>query len=1076
MLGSILLPSSLQSQSQSHSHSQSTKPSSGTRRNTYTGTGAPNLPPRRNSLGTSRGNSLVTSLSTTLNTSLTTTPAAQTAPLQLKSVTLSGGMDSRHYRSSSPRRAYNPARASTGTFADPYSSYDYSTYRPSSPRSSADRLSGSSSSHHHASPHSGSSYASYVPSSSTSSRASTAKYDSYGTRPRRNTEDRMSRPNVASLTSLPLRTPYSQDHRPSSPLTHSHPRTHADTYITHGSSRQDTTSSHKKIYSVDSSHTAKLVAETDTLESPRHRDSGYGAVTSGRSSYHPSSTSTKPSTRHAHADLGDNGYSYTDPASMYRDTEPAWRRPRAGSVERGSRPSSMIVDRPPRSSTRELGPPPSTRGFDKINAGVPRHAGRSSSIERRDRYQDPYASDSGPHRSSSTRHAPAVHQEPPREARRADTYDDYDRRGKEVESKRHSTVDRSFEDHQVASRGFGIATGNPSLAHDQYALDRQPLYAPHETQRAPPVDHAPSGYHPDRGSEARRSERPVSTYDSYDPPRTERPRTEHKRDGSRQDANPNRDSRAVPVAAGALAGMAATAGIAAAAGKAKEREREERESSEERERQRRREYDERDRRDGRERRDRAPEDRREPERREALPPPPPPLQPAPPVAAPAYAMAQETGRPLSRDRPYPNEENPPPKPPRKTSPEGSDVERPRHYAERDSDRSRKEPAPAASAIDPDEEYRRRIAQAEKEAEQSRRAAADRQDSDSDGGRERRRRHDRGDRERSRSRSRGRDERSRASPPSQAPSRYNDRDLVVEPESLDKLNPDAPGKSVQIVVPRKDQSPPIKGILRKPTEKFPEDPEPIREGVAPHKDSLKGKDIPVGARWTRIDRKLVNPEALERAKERFEERQDCVIVLRVLTKEEIQKLADKTKQIREEREEEYERERRDRDRSRHRKDKDGDDRDREYDRDYDRDGRRRRHDEESDYDEALRERERERDRPKMLEPAREKDRNKYGEDESSGRRGRGVLPDVDASRKHQHLRSAACDQLYDQFQHRSGQLDSANDAPQPERHHRRRKSQHDGSRPRREQRHASDETHGQPATKKKGAIRRVLDWL
>ena len=122
----------------------------------------------------------------------------------------------------------------------------------------------------------------------------------------------------------------------------------------------------------------------------------------------------------------------------------------------------------------------------------------------------------------------------------------------------------------------------------------------------------------------------------------------------------------------------------------------------------------------------------------------------------------------------------------------------------------------------------------------------------------------------------------------------------ESEPVDKLNPDAPGKSVQIVAPRKESPPALKGILRKPTEKFPEDPEPIREGVAPHKDSLKGKDIPVGARWTRIDRKLVNPEALERAKERFEERMDCVIVLRVLTKEEIQKLADKTKEIRERR--------------------------------------------------------------------------------------------------------------------------------------------------------------------------------
>jgi bisphosphoglycerate-independent phosphoglycerate mutase (AlkP superfamily) len=56
-------------------------------------------------------------------------------------------------------------------------------------------------------------------------------------------------------------------------------------------------------------------------------------------------------------------------------------------------------------------------------------------------------------------------------------------------------------------------------------------------------------------------------------------------------------------------------------------------------------------------------------------------------------------------------------------------------------------------------------------------------------------------------------------------------------------------------------------------------------------------IPPGARWTKIDRRLVNPEALEEAKERFEERLDCVIVLRVLTKEEIQKLADRTKEIR-----------------------------------------------------------------------------------------------------------------------------------------------------------------------------------
>jgi hypothetical protein len=124
-------------------------------------------------------------------------------------------------------------------------------------------------------------------------------------------------------------------------------------------------------------------------------------------------------------------------------------------------------------------------------------------------------------------------------------------------------------------------------------------------------------------------------------------------------------------------------------------------------------------------------------------------------------------------------------------------------------------------------------------------------------------------------------------------------LVQEPDAVDRAGENT-NRSVQIVTPPKDPLPAVKGILRKPTEKFPEDPEPIREGVAPHKDALKGKDIPVGARWTRIDRRLVNPEALEQAKERFEERMDCVIVLRVLTKEEIQKLADRTKKIRENR--------------------------------------------------------------------------------------------------------------------------------------------------------------------------------
>ncbi|MCJ1404377.1 hypothetical protein MMC11_007602 [Xylographa trunciseda] len=104
--------------------------------------------------------------------------------------------------------------------------------------------------------------------------------------------------------------------------------------------------------------------------------------------------------------------------------------------------------------------------------------------------------------------------------------------------------------------------------------------------------------------------------------------------------------------------------------------------------------------------------------------------------------------------------------------------------------------------------------------------------------------------------------------------------------------------VRVVSPARDdrtENKP-KGILRPPREKFPEDPAPVREGVAPLKDAGK-KGIPPNARWTKIDRKLVNPEALDQGNERYEERIDYVIVLRVLTKEEIEAYAERTQEIR-----------------------------------------------------------------------------------------------------------------------------------------------------------------------------------
>ncbi|KAF2968546.1 hypothetical protein GQX73_g5020 [Xylaria multiplex] len=92
------------------------------------------------------------------------------------------------------------------------------------------------------------------------------------------------------------------------------------------------------------------------------------------------------------------------------------------------------------------------------------------------------------------------------------------------------------------------------------------------------------------------------------------------------------------------------------------------------------------------------------------------------------------------------------------------------------------------------------------------------------------------------------------------------------------------KQVRVVSPPRDkaETKPIKGILKTPSAKFPEESNPIREGVAPHKDDKTKKD------------------------ERFEVRDDFVIVLRVLNKDEIQAYATATAQIREKRRKEFER--------------------------------------------------------------------------------------------------------------------------------------------------------------------------
>ena len=112
-----------------------------------------------------------------------------------------------------------------------------------------------------------------------------------------------------------------------------------------------------------------------------------------------------------------------------------------------------------------------------------------------------------------------------------------------------------------------------------------------------------------------------------------------------------------------------------------------------------------------------------------------------------------------------------------------------------------------------------------------------------------------------------------------------------------VSPGPQGSTIIETDPRADASHNLhetKGILRRPTQKFPEYTESYRDGVAPLRSS---GNIPPNARWTKIMRTLVSPEALEGGAERFEERQDCVIVLRVLTKAEIEQYALKTQELR-----------------------------------------------------------------------------------------------------------------------------------------------------------------------------------
>lgn len=313
-------------------------------------------------------------------------------------------------------------------------------------------------------------------------------YDSYSGRPRRSSLVDTSRAASSSTTQLPSRTRptvIQQDiGRPASP-TKITTRDTKDYYVTPASSQEPrtTTTTHKKLYSVDGDGSAKLVADVNIpveAGGNRHhkrRDSvergGYRSVgveqqrDRGRRGpgYPTNGTHNRP--RDKSID-DEDAYSYTDAAGMYRDTEPRWRevRPRRGSVDRGlatsrERPVSVIDPtfgqrQPP---AKEVGPPPSTRGWDKINDNL----GRTSSMREQPRvaqsptrgrayteYTDPRDSYYAPPRTNSSDRRTTVHQP-------YDAYE-YDHEPRRQE-RRHSITrnDNNRPDRSVERRGFGIA-------------------------------------------------------------------------------------------------------------------------------------------------------------------------------------------------------------------------------------------------------------------------------------------------------------------------------------------------------------------------------------------------------------------------------------------------------------------------------------------------------------------------------------------------------------------------------------------------------------------------------------------
>lgn len=556
----------------------------------------------------------------------------------------------------------------------------------------------------------------------------------------------------------------------------------------------------------------------------------------------PSSFYAEPS-RHSTTtvDLGDSGYEYTTPSALARYDLDNDRRHR-DSTDRSNtyyRPSVNVPDVSRPYDPPRRGPPPTTRGLDKVNRRVVEATPATTYDRPSSRVPGPAAVVAVPvpdrrssvqldvppspieRRPSRTGHRPvSLYQDgPPRASIVEDSY-----RARDDDYVPRDPRDKEYHRDDVVSRGFGLRTEG-----DKEPRDRR------ESRREPRLD--------DRDRDHRESKRPVDDdadrYDkrySRDPGRKEEdPRAEKK--SGKEDSFRDKVATSLSLAAGAI-GL----GGAALAHRDKDdkedkgsprRRADEREEADERPKASRREHEDRPRDDGngeRSKKDREADDTEDKERNRR------------------DAEAKLTGEPVSKDGNSSSDES---KPRRRRRPSNTF-----------------KPNDTAGLLALKEQLK-----AKEESEKENTKAASKDPSP--------------------------DRRSQPSPSQADRAEDPARSSKEELRGRGAASPASDEKQVRVVSPPrdKDEKKPIKGILKQPKTQFPEEPNPVREGVAPHKDDKTKGNVPPGARWTKINRKLVNPEALTIGKERFEVRDDFVIVLRVLSKEEIEAYTAATAQLR-----------------------------------------------------------------------------------------------------------------------------------------------------------------------------------